>query len=124
VKCSLEMQKEMQEFAKENPSSKMSVLQMGIGIHTGEVIVGNIGTESRAKYGIVGADVNLTDRIQSTASAGKVVISEKTYEMVADQLNVSLEFKACLKGVEDQKQLYEIESVEDDISEGEKHEVR
>lgn len=116
VKCSLEMQKEMQKLAMENPSSTVSVLRMGIGIHTGEVIVGNIGTESRAKYGIVGADVNLTDRIQSTASAGKVVISEKTYEMVADQLNVSLEFKACLKGVEDQKQLYEIESVEEQIS--------
>ncbi|MBI5252541.1 MAG: HAMP domain-containing protein [Desulfomonile tiedjei] len=117
VRCALEMQHEMRSFNKEKRSSKLPVLQMGIGVHTGEVIVGNIGTESRAKYGIVGADVNLTDRIQATASAGKVVISEKTYEMIADQLNVSLEFNACLKGVEDQKQLYEIDSVEDNNAE-------
>ena len=113
VKCALEMQHEMRAFNKEKPSAKLPVLEMGIGVHTGDVIVGNIGTESRAKYGIVGADVNLTDRIQATASAGKVVISEKTYEMIADQLNVSLKFNACLKGVEDQKQLYEIDSVDD-----------
>lgn len=113
VKCALEMQHEMRAFNKEKPSAKLPVMDMGIGVHTGEVIVGNIGTESRAKYGIVGADVNLTDRIQATASAGKVVISEKTYEMIADQLNVSLKFNACLKGVEDQKQLYEIDSVDD-----------
>jgi len=118
VKCSLDMQNEMKKFVQETPTWKFPELQMGIGIHTGEVIVGNIGTESRAKYGIVGADVNLVDRIQATASAGKVVISEKTYEIVADQLNVSLKFNACLKGVEGQKQLYEIESVDENNKEG------
>ncbi len=111
VRCALEMQHELKRFATENMSENVSVLHMGIGVHTGEVIVGNIGTESRAKYGIVGADVNLTDRIQATASAGKVVISEKTYELIAEKLQVSLEFNACLKGVEDQKQLYEIEAI-------------
>lgn len=122
IKCALEMQAEMPHFMTESCTARIPVLQMGIGIHTGDVIVGNIGTESRAKYGIVGADVNLVDRIQATASAGKIVISEKTYEMIADQLNVSLKFNACLKGVEDQKQLYEIESVEQNNEE--RHENR
>ncbi len=112
VKCALEMQREHHNFVRENEAEGLPVVMMGIGIHTGEVIVGNIGTESRAKYGIVGSDVNITDRIQATASAGKVVISEKTYEAIADKTTVSFGFRVCLKGVEDQKKLYEVESVE------------
>lgn len=114
VKCALDMQSEFAVFVKENSSRELPFISMGIGIHTGEVIVGNIGTETRAKYGIVGSAVNLTDRIQSTASGGKVVISEATYETISHQLNVSYEFKVCLKGVEDQKNLYEVASVHPD----------
>jgi adenylate cyclase len=112
VRCALEMQREHHSFVRENEAEGLPVVMMGIGIHTGEVVVGNIGTESRAKYGIVGSDVNLTDRIQATASAEKVVISEKTYEAIADKTTVSFAFKVCLKGVESQKKLYEVESVE------------
>ena len=111
VKCALEMQSELSGFVRENLSKGLPVVTMGIGVHTGEVVVGNIGTETRAKYGIVGSAVNLTDRIQSTAAAGKVVVSQQTYETISDQLHVSYEFKVCLKGVEDQKNLYEVEAV-------------
>ena len=110
--CALEMQNEMKGFVKENLELGLPEFSMGIGIHTGEVIVGNIGTESRAKYGIVGANVNLTDRIQYTATGGKVVISEETYDSICARLNVASEFNVCLKGVEEDKKLYEIISVE------------
>ncbi len=80
VKCAMEMQQEMKSFRTENISLGLPEMSMGIGIHTGEVIVGNIGTESRAKYGIVGSPVNLTDRIQHVAGYGRVVISEATYK--------------------------------------------
>lgn len=112
VRCALEMQREHHSFIKENESEGLPLVMMGIGVHTGEVVVGNIGTESRAKYGIVGSDVNITDRIQATASAGKVVISEQTYDTIADKTTVAFEFKVCLKGVEDQKKLYEVQSVD------------
>jgi adenylate cyclase len=112
VQCAMEMQREHHSFIKENLARGLPPIMMGIGVHTGEVVVGNIGTESRAKYGIVGSDVNLTDRIQSTASAGKVVVSHRTYESIKDKATVSYAFRVCLKGVEDQKQLYEVESVD------------
>ncbi len=120
LRCALEMQKECEKFVTENVRQGLPVLGMGIGIHSGEVIVGNIGTESRAKYGIVGSDVNLTDRIQATAGGGKVVISGRTYDAISDFLKVSLEFKASLKGVEEIQQLYEIESVNGDSQSEEK----
>ncbi len=108
IKCALEMQQELEGFVRENVAQGLPVVTMGIGIHTGEVIVGNIGTETRAKYGIVGADVNLTDRIQASAAGGKVVISEKTYEAVAHNVEISQQFEVCLKGVEDNHTLYEV----------------
>ncbi len=111
VKCALEMLEEMKEFKKENAARGLPELSMGIGIHTGDVIVGNIGTESRAKYGIVGSPVNLTDRIQHVAGYDKVVISEATYNTISSCVNVSDGFMVCLKGVEENQKLYEVESV-------------
>ena len=78
IRCALEMQACMTELEKENVRAGLPPIQMGVGIHTGEVIVGNIGVETRAKYGIVGANVNLTSRIQSTAGGGRIIISRET----------------------------------------------
>jgi adenylate cyclase len=111
VKCALEMQQEMRGFQQDNVNLRWPQLSMGIGIHTGEVIVGNIGTETRAKYGIVGSPVNLTDRIQRVAGYGKVVISEATFNAVSADINVSDEFVASLKGVEGNQKLYAVQSV-------------
>ncbi|MDQ7781921.1 MAG: adenylate/guanylate cyclase domain-containing protein [Desulfomonilaceae bacterium] len=119
--CALEMQQEMKSFVKENVELGLPELSMGIGIHTGEVIVGNIGTDTRAKYGIVGANVNLTDRIQYAASGGKVVISEETYNGICGKLSVASEFVVCLKGVEEDKKLYEIAAVDEVCENYENH---
>ena len=112
VKCALEMQREQEGFAGENVADGLPELQMGIGIHTGEVIVGNIGTESRAKYGIVGSDVNLTARIQGVAGGGKVVVSQETVETLGNWITVSGDFRVCLKGVKKDRELYEVESID------------
>jgi class 3 adenylate cyclase len=109
VNCGLDMQEAMAGFIRENVALGLPKVYMGIGVNTGEVIIGNIGTESRAKYGIVGSDVNLTDRIQSTANAGMVVLSETTYDLVKDKFSVVRDFEVCLKGVEDAKRLFEIQ---------------
>jgi len=112
VKCALEMQREQEDFTDRVVDEGLPELKMGIGIHTGEVIVGNIGAETRAKYGIVGSDVNLTDRIQSTAGGGQTIVSEETYRLLGDRLKVSRDFRVCLKGVEKDRDLYEVESLD------------
>jgi len=119
VKCATEMQHELASVSEQNLRDGLPAVSMGIGIHTGEVIVGNIGSEARAKYGIVGSAVNETDRIQSFAQGGKTMISERTYELLSDRLVVGPRCEACLKGLEGTLNLYEVsEIILTDLSQG------
>jgi adenylate cyclase len=106
VQCAFKMQDGMTAFNREMISENLPSLQMGIGIHAGEVVVGNIGSETRAKYGIVGSPVNLTQRIQSTAEEGEVVISHAVYNHARDDVSVKRKFRIMLKGVQDEATLY------------------
>jgi adenylate cyclase len=106
VECAFEMQESMKNFNREMLSENLPPLEMGIGVNAGEVVVGNIGSETRAKYGIVGSPVNLTQRIQSTAEEGEVVISDSVYRYVQDDVKIKREFRIMLKGVQDEATLY------------------
>jgi adenylate cyclase len=81
---------------------------MGIGIHTGRVIVGNIGSLRRTKYAAVGAPVNMAGRIESFTSGGQVLISEDTRKSIAAPLRVDRQFQVEPKGVARSLSLYEI----------------
>ncbi len=78
VACALAMQKGMESVNRQNLDEGLPVVEMGIAVHTGDVVVGNIGSEKRAKYGAVGGHVNLTARIESYTCGGQVLISERT----------------------------------------------
>ena len=89
--------------------SEYPALHMGIGVHAGEVVVGNIGSESRAKYGIIGSAVNLTHRIQGQAQGGEVVISEMVFHHCEETVAVSRTFQTKLKGIAHPVTLYVVE---------------
>lgn len=100
VHCALVMQQAMTSLNAQNRGEGLPELSMGIGLNAGEVVVGNIGSESRAKYGIVGAPVNLTHRIQSVARAGEVAVSESAYRHGVKGARVRRSFQEELKGVQ------------------------
>jgi len=83
-------------------------LHMGIGLHAGEAVVGNIGSESRAKYGIIGSAVNLAHRIQTQARGGEVVISQAVYRLVQPEVRITREFEVRLKGIKEPVTLYAV----------------
>ncbi len=109
VRCGLKMQAVLEDDNALQPKSL--VLQMGVGLHVGEVVVGNIGSEARAKYGIVGSAVNLTHRIQGQAKGGEVVISEPTYQKAGPGLAVQKAFETRLKGIHEPVALYVVEDI-------------
>lgn len=75
VLCALEMQKTMGGVNEHNLRRGWPELEMGIALHTGEVVVGNIGSTTRSKYGVVGRTVNLASRIESFTVGGQVLVS-------------------------------------------------
>src|SRR5919199_206029 len=76
VACACAMQLAMEEINEKIKEWGFSPLEMGIGINTGEVVVGNIGSEKRAKYTALGSSVNLAFRIESYTTGGQILISE------------------------------------------------
>ena len=108
VNCAMEMQQELAQVSGRNQVEGLPGLSMGIGVHTGEVVIGNIGSESRAKYGIVGSPVNETNRIQSVAEGGAIMISEQTREHLDGRIALGPKCRACLKGLEGDRDLYRV----------------
>jgi len=112
IHCGLEMQQSMTLFNKEMRSENLPELQTGIGINVGDAIVGNIGSATRTKYGIVGAAVNITQRIQAEAKGGEVIISDSAYGFLKNDLKIKQSFSAQLKGVDGKMDLHIVESIQ------------
>ena len=110
--CSLEMQRALFQHNEENRAQGVPELEMGIGLHVGEVVVGNIGSATRTKYGIVGSAVNVTHRIQALATAGEVVLSESAYELLAENVSVISHYSVKLKGIQHPLNVYAIKASE------------
>ena len=99
VAAAVAMQMRMNDINQWNAQRGYPKLEMGIGINTGDVIVGNIGSEKRTKYGVVGSHVNLCGRIESYTVGGQILISPQTREMIACELEAKQELEVFPKGV-------------------------
>ncbi len=77
--CALSMQLAMHDVNERNRSQGLPELQLGIGVNTGEVMVGNVGSDKHASFSVVGKEVNLTASIETHAKGGEILISEATF---------------------------------------------
>jgi adenylate cyclase len=107
VACAVAMQLAMGAVNEQNKQEDLPELEMGIGIHTGQVVLGNIGSAERMKYGVVGSHVNLTSRIQSYTTGGQILISETTRQDVGRILKPGKEMEIKAKGIDQPITLYE-----------------
>jgi len=108
VACGLAMQLAMAQVNQRLVAKGAAELEMGIGIHSGRVVVGNIGSLRRTKYAAVGSNVNLAGRIESFTTGGQVLISESTREKVKSALRLDGHFKVEPKGAKSSLELHEI----------------
>jgi len=98
VRCGLEMQREVERMNMERSGEETPQLEMGIGINTGAVVAGNIGSETRMEYTVIGDNVNIAARLQGVAQRGEVMISEGTLREVESHVRVTLLAPVSLKG--------------------------
>lgn len=102
VAAALEMEKAMDKVNLWNAERGYPRLEMGIGLDSGEVIVGNIGSEKRMKYGVVGSHVNLCGRIESYTAGGQVLISPNVREQISSPLTIEKEMTVLPKGAKEE----------------------
>ena len=102
------MQLAMTAINEQNRLDGLPDVEMGIGLHTGQVIVGNIGSAERLKYGVVGSHVNLTSRIQSFTVGGQILVSETTRREVGRILKTGKQIEVRAKGFEHPVTLCEV----------------
>jgi adenylate cyclase len=111
VACGLAMQLAMTEVNQRLVAKGTAELEMGIGVHTGRVIVGNIGSLRRTKYAAVGANVNLAGRIESFTNGGQLLISEDTRRKIKAPLRIDGQCRVEPKGASRSLLLYEIGAI-------------
>ncbi len=107
VRAALEMQRAINEYhrwmMKDAPQ-----LSFGVGIHVGEAVIGNVGTQSRMDYTAIGDAVNLAKRLQENTPGGHILLSAAAYERVKDMVNAVPYRELRVKGRETPEQTYEL----------------
>jgi len=111
VACAIEMQHAMEEVNRLNREAGLAEVVAGIAVNTGEVIVGNIGSERRMKYGVVGHHVNYTSRIGNYAGGGEILISDRTREVVGGILELGGDMRVQPKGFDHEVQIFHVHGI-------------
>ncbi len=113
IVSALKMLDELNELNKSNLFPGIDQIKIGIGVHTGDAIVGNIGCYEKMDYSIIGDAVNLASRIEGmTKNYDKsVLISEYTYNLVQDKIEANFVAETFVKGREQAVKLFEVTAV-------------
>jgi adenylate cyclase len=110
VRACLAMQKELQ--AKGAAGNEIAG-KVGIGVNSGSVISGNIGSQVKTEYTVIGDDVNRASRLNGWAGAGETIISESTYNLVKDLVEVVPQEEAKVKGKAKAVKTYLVKSIKE-----------
>jgi adenylate cyclase len=108
VACALHMQLAVDALNEKNGALGLPRIEMGVAIHTGEVVVGNIGSERRAKYGVVGAPVNHAGRIESFTVGGQILVSEASLSEAGADVEIGERFSIDAKGAREPIVVYDL----------------
>lgn len=112
VTCALEMQASMDQLNAENLRLDLPRLAMGIGVNCGELIVGNIGSEKRKKYGAVGSPINVAFRVEAQTAGKEILVTHSVYERLAEELQFGSPREVRLKGIEHPLTVYSVVGIQ------------
>ena len=108
VACALEMQMVMPKVNAWNLENSIPSIEMGIGLHVGDVVVGNIGSRLRAKYGPVGNTVTICNRIESYTVGGQILMSNAVQGALTSEAIIKRSFVVEPKGMLEPLDLHDV----------------
>ena len=109
--AALAMQRAMAAINETHVARGLPRLEMGIGINTGEAVVGNIGSEQRAKYAVVGSAVNVAGRVEGTTVGGQILVTAETFAAISAIAEVAPPVSVEMKGLAEPLLLYELRGI-------------
>ncbi len=109
VNAAVAMQRRMLSINDELREEGFPEIGVGIGLHTGEVIVGYIGSERRSEYTAIGDVVNTSSRLESNAKGGQILVSEVTAKAAKSRYQLTPRDPISVKNREQPVPLFEVE---------------
>ena len=106
--CAIQMQIKLAQINDENKMLGYPPLYMGIGINTGRVVAGKLGSDLYSQYTVIGDHVNLASRIESYSLRGQVLISEHTYDKAKEYITTGQQNTLQVKGKTKPVKMYEL----------------
>lgn len=98
VECARAMQRRLIKINARLRIKGIRPLTMGIGINSGNLIVRNIGSKRRMKYGVVGENINIASRIESMTIENQILVSEPIFEELEDAIQSIVSIRTKIKG--------------------------
>jgi class 3 adenylate cyclase len=108
VRAGLEILRQLAEMMKE--TNKDQRFDIRIGINTGLVLAGNMGSPKRMEYTVIGDPVNVASRLESIARPNQILIGEETFKAVKDKFDIKEVGARKVKGKRSEIMVYEVAS--------------
>lgn len=109
IRCALAMEAAMEEVNRKNRENGLPVISMGLAVNTGDVIVGNVGSEKRFKYGVIGSAVNVAARVQGLSRDGVLLVTEECARQAGEGFCLGEPQTVELKGLRHCVTVYPVE---------------
>lgn len=111
VSCAIAMLKALEEFNATRAAENMPPIYIGIGINTGNVITGSIGSTRALQYTAIGDAMNVASRLVNVAKTGEIIISEHTYRAVANRIMAEALPPVRVKGKAEELKIYRVQGL-------------
>ncbi len=111
LRCAVNMQIELGKMNTNNEALGYPPLYMGIGINTGKVVAGRLGSDLYSEYTVIGDHVNLASRVESYSLRGQILLSENSYEAAKKYIEIGQVNSLEVKGKKSELNMYELLAV-------------
>lgn len=108
VVCALAMMQALAEFNRTRAAENLEAIRIGIGINTGQVITGSIGSTRALQYTAIGDAMNVASRLVNIAQAGEIIISDHTHRHVAHLIEAQALPPVRVKGKAEELRVYRV----------------